>query len=187
MNTYIALDVEAGGVVPEVSILTAYFAVLDDKFALVDELSLAIKPDDHVYHVTAEALEVNGINLIEHEKIATTAGAAGGKLREFLIKSSNLGAIKLIPIGHGVAGDLNKVYEEVLNKKEAQKYISWRVLDTGVIAQFLRTCGKLPESVTAGLDSLVEYFGIERRKAHDAKNDTLMTVDVLKALIKIGG
>lgn len=180
---YIALDTETGGIGPDVSLLTAYFAILDANLNIIDELSLAIKPDDHIYHVTAEALNINKINLIEHEAVATTAGAAGKQLREFLIENSNNGSLKLIPVGHNVHGDLEKIYSEVLNRKEAQNYISYRLLDTGVIAQFMKACGRLPETISGSLGSLVEHFNVQKREAHNAKNDTLMTVAVLKEMI----
>lgn len=178
--TYIALDTETGGIGPEVSLLTAFFVVLDENLEPIEPLYLRIKPDNGIYHVTAEALGINKIDLVMHEKIATTASVAGGQLREFLVRHSSNGATKLVPIGHNVAFDLEKVYSCVLNKKESQKYVSYRTLDTGVVAQALKAVGKMPESVSGSLGSLVKHFGVEELTAHDAAGDTLMTVAVLK-------
>lgn len=178
--TYLALDTETGGIGSEVSLLTAFLAVLDQDFEMIDSLYLRIKPDNSIYHVTAEALGINKINLIEHEKISVTSGVAGLALREFLITHTNKGASKLVPIGHNVAFDLEKVYSNVLNKKEAQKYVSYRLLDTGVLAQALKAVGKMPETISGSLGSLVTHFGVEQLTAHDAAGDTLMTVAVLK-------
>lgn len=179
--TYIALDTETGGIGPEVSLLTAYFAVLDEEFGILDELSLAIKPDNDIYQVTAEALSINKIDLVKHHAQAISRSEAGSKFREFLIRLSSNGATKLVPVGHNVAFDLEKVYQQVLNKKEAQKYVSYRLLDTGSTGQFLKTAGLIPNTVSGSLGSYVEHFGVQKREAHDARNDVLMTVDVLRA------
>ena len=181
--TYISLDCETGGIGPEVSLLTVYLAVLDQNFEIMDELDLAIKPDNDIYNVTAEALSINKINLIEHQKVAISPGIAGGRLREFLIENSDNGKIKLTPLGHNVAFDLEKVYQNLLNKKEAQKYVSYRVLDTGSTGRALIVAGIIPDTVTGSLGSYVKHYGIKEGEYHTARADTLMTVEVMKAMI----
>lgn len=183
--TYIAVDTETGGIGPEVSLLTAYLAILDEKFNIIGELDLAIKPDDDVYHVTAEALKINGINLIKHQEVAVTRGKAGELLREFLIKWSDEGKIKLVPLGHNVAFDMDKIYQNVLNKKEAQKYVSYRTLDTGSTGRFLIAAGRIPETVSGSLGSYVKHFGVKEREAHTARGDVEMTIDVMKAMMDL--
>lgn len=186
--TYIAVDTETGGIGPEVSLLTAYLSVLNEKFEIIDELSLAIKPDDGLYHVTGEALRINKIDLGKHDKdeATVTPGVAGGRLREFLVKNSNNGALKLVPLGHNVAFDMEKIYANVLNKKEAQKYVSYRTLDTGSTGQYLKACGRIPETVSGSLESYVKHFGVAQKEAHTARGDVEMTVDVMLAMIEIG-
>lgn len=182
---YLATDTETGGIGPEVSLLTAYLAVLNEKFEIIDELSLAIKPDDGIYHVTGEALGINRIDLTKHDKdeATVTAGAAGGKLREFLVRNSNNGALKLVPLGHNVAFDMEKIYANVLNKREAQKYVSYRTLDTGSTGQFLKAVRIIPETVSGSLESYVRHFSVAQKEAHTARGDVEMTVDVMKAMI----
>lgn len=186
--TYIALDTETGGIGPEVSLLTAYFAVLDENMNIMDELDLAIKPDDNVYHVTAEALNINKINLVEHQAKAITRGKAGELFREFLIKNAPVSTSqdnRLIPLGHNVAFDLEKVYQNILNKSEAQKFISYRTLDTGSTGRFLITAGLIPATVSGSLGSYVKHFGVPQREAHTARGDVEMTVDLMKAMIAL--
>lgn len=183
-NQYIAVDTETGGLGPEVSLLTAYLAVLNEKFEIVDFLDLALKPDDDLYHVTAEALGINKINLVDHQAKAVTMGKAGEMLREFLIKNSNNGKIKLVPLGHNVAFDMDKIYQNVLNKKEAQKYISYRTLDTGSTGRFLSVTGIIPSTISGSLGSYVDYFQVSKKEAHTARGDVEMTIDVMKAMIK---
>lgn len=181
---FIALDCETTGLDPYNSnLLVAYFAILDENMTVIDELELRLKPEDKIYQVTAEALAVNGIDLVEHDKIATTKVNAGKDFREFIIRNSKYGIEKLIPVGHNVTFDLEYIGVHLLNKKEFQQFISYRILDTGVITQFFKHCGKIPFEVGGSLTSLVKHFGLTfTTKAHDAKSDTLATIEVYKKL-----
>lgn len=180
---YIALDCETGGVTTDKSLLTVCFIVYDERFNRLDTLNLAIKPDDGEYRVTAEALKINHIDLATHDQTAITQSKAGGALREFLKKHSEDGKVKLIPVGHNVYFDLVFIWDNLLGKLEFQKYTSYRILDTGVVGQFLKTCGFIPDSVSGSLQSFVKHYGGQVIDAHTAEGDTLMTVDVLVAMI----
>lgn len=181
---FIALDTESGGLLEDSSLLTACFVVLDNNLNELDKLELAIKPDkDESYHVTAEALSVNGINLIEHEKVATSATEAAQKLLEFLRLHSNDGKVKLVPIGHNVAYDLILIDNKLVRKRHYEKYISYRKLDTGTILQFLKLSGKVPSEIKGGLGEAAKHFGIEfEGQAHTAYADTKMCIELLKRL-----
>lgn len=186
---YIALDVETGGIGHDKSLLTAYLGVYKregEEFVLIGELDLKVRPNDGIYACTAEALDINKINLIEHDKIAITYGKAGELLRNFLVLHSNNGAIKLIPIGQNVQFDIQFLGAKILNINTIYKYLSYRVLDTGAIAQFLREIGLIPLTVEGGLDKLAEYFAIKPDgNLHNAKTDTLLTIAVLNHMLKL--
>ncbi len=182
MNTYIALDAETGGVTPETSLLTVYFAVLDENFCVVDDLDLKVKPDDENYVITARALEINKINLVKHDKLAIPYKDAKPLLYKFLEK--NYQGEKLIPVGHGVAFDVRRVYSTLISQGSWENFVSYRVLDTGNAAQFLRVAGLFPKEVSGSLGSLVAHFKLPSKgELHDARIDTLQTVEVLKKLL----
>lgn len=185
--TYLATDVETGGIGSDVSLLTAYIAILDENFEFLEELDLAMRPDNRIYHVTAEALSINKIDLIKHDRDEKTIsfGKAGELFRELIIRYSDNGKNKLIPLGHNVAFDMEKLYQHVLNKKEAEKYVSYRTLDTGSSGRFLIVSGKIPETVTGSLGSYVKHFGIKELDFHTSRGDTKMTVEVLKAMVTL--
>lgn len=186
MNKYLAFDCETGGQLEkDTSLLTVHFLVLDEKFEITAELPLVIRPNSGVYQLTAGAMAVNKIDIIEHDKIATSASDAGQKLRQFLIQHSNDGAIKLVPLGHNVYFDLAYVWEHLLGKLTFNKYCSYRILDTGVLAEALKAAGRLPDNNKGGLAFLVEHLGLKVEEYHTARGDTLMTVDVCKALIDL--
>lgn len=187
MNKYIALDLETGGLDPKSAVvLTGYFSVLDENFNVTYELHLKTAPSDGFYKTTAEALEVNGINLVEHNKDpdTITEEAAGTKLFNFLKEVTENGKIKLVPIGHNVSLDISFITERLLSRNSWNQFVSYRILDTGVAAQLLKAAGILPETVGGGLGSLVNYYGVEQQTAHTCDGDTKMTVDVMKAMIR---
>lgn len=192
MNYFIATDCETGGIGDDKSLLTAYFAFLrqydDGSIVKLDELDLKIKPNDDVYRITTESLEITHINLIQHNKGAISEKQAGTKLYDKLrIWYSDSGNTKLIPIGHNVAFDIRRITNTLVNRGSWEQYVSYRVLDTCTIAQFLRLTGNLPTDLSCGLDNLRDHFKIEMPEgaAHEAKYDTLVTVKVLQHLMEI--
>ena len=186
MNRYIAFDCESGGVDTDKSLLTLYMVALDEQFEPIGEIDLKIKPNaGKPYIVTGEALGINKINLVEHDKVAISESEAGAKLREFLVIHSMCGKIKLVPIGHNVGFDEDFIHAHVLNKREYQQYVSYRKLDTAVVAQFLKAGARLPEVVTGSLSSLMDHYGIKfEGSAHEARADTHATVQVLKMMLR---
>jgi len=181
---YIAIDNETGGL-GDVSLLTSYFAVLDSDLRIMDDLYLYLKPADGVYRIEPQALEINGIKLSAHDAMAETSSTAGQKLFKFLKHYSNDGADKLIPLGHNVTFDVLGIHDNLLNRNTFEKFTSYRKLDTAIIAQFLKLAGKLPDEVSGSLGSLASHFEIPNDQAHDAKADVLVTIEVLKSMLKL--
>lgn len=186
MRLYLPMDNETGGLAEDVSLLSTYLEVVDEKFNVVDSLELYVKPNDGVYRVEAEGLDVNKINLIQHDKVAITYSEAGQLLRNFLVKNSQDGKIKLIPVGKNVQFDVNGLQKHLLGKKTMDKYVSYRLIDITGIAMGLQIKGKLPPDLGLSLGSLVQYFGIVLAgNAHEAKYDTQVTMLVWKKLLDL--
>ena len=181
---YLAFDCETGGLVPECSMLTAFFAVFDKDLNIIDTLYLRVKPNAGApYVVTAEALNINKINLVEHDKIAITKNFAGSQLRDLIHLHSNNGRIKLVPVGHNITFDLLWVHEHLLNRNEFERYTSYRKLDTAVLCQNMIRKGELPDTISGSLVGLVQHFNIKvEGNAHEADYDTKVTIEVLKRM-----
>lgn len=178
---YLALDCESGGVTNEHSLLTAYFVVLDEDLKTIyGELDLRVKPNDGMYHITPQAMEINGINLIEHDKVADTEGKAGQRLHEFLEKHSPKGTVKLTPLGHNVVFDIEFVKAHLY--KNLNNYVSYRVLDTASTAQFLKHTGHLPKDLAGSLGELAKYLNVTIATLHTAKDDTWLTIKILERM-----
>jgi hypothetical protein len=190
---YIALDCEMGGIDLKYSLLTAYFSVFDDEFKMLGDLYLRLKPDDGDYLVSAGGMAVNKIDLVEHDKVAITYAQGRSELGNFLRNVTEQGKHKLRVLGHNVGGDVRFVWDKVYARQKWETYVSYRQLDTATICQFLKDCGKIPkdidgpEGVSGSLMSLVRYFDIpyKEEELHDAKVDTLLTVEVYKKMLKV--
>jgi len=189
MNYFVALDVETGGIGDDKSLLTAYFAFLkyeNGVFTQLDELDLKIKPDNDLYCVTAESLEITQIDLKQHNRNAIYQKRAGTMLYDKLRVWYDISKNKLIPVGHNVAFDVRKVSTTLVSRGSWEQYVSYRTMDTCTIAQFYRLTGKLPENLACSLVSLGQYFNVQVNGIpHEAKYDTLVTVAVLDKLMKI--
>jgi DNA polymerase III epsilon subunit-like protein len=189
MDRFIALDIETGGIGDDKSLLTAcfIFAKRSDggEMQIIDSLNLKIKPEDGIYHVTAESLEINHIDLKQHDKEAITEREAGQKLYERLKTWYTIsGSTKLIPVGHNVAFDIRRVTNTLVSRGSWDSFVSYRVLDTCTIAQFLKMTNKLPNSLTCSLVNLGDYFKCHPLggKPHEAEYDTLLALNVLEKL-----
>jgi hypothetical protein len=178
---YLPFDTETGGLTAESSLLTVHFAACDKDLNVLDELELFVKPNDEQYNVSAEALNINKINLIEHDKTALTYSAAGQELRNFLWKYSANGKVKLVPIGKNVGFDIIKVTDNLLGKKTWNQFVSYRLYDITGIVIYLKRKGKLASDAPESLSGLAEYFGINE-VWHTAKGDNMAGIAVVKKL-----
>lgn len=186
MNKFIAFDNETGGAQAQTSLLTVYFAILDDKLNKIDELDLYLKPNNgDPYIVEAEGLEVNKIDLIKHDKTAISY-SEGGQLLVKMLRKHVSGKEKLTPLGHNVPFDIDGVCYNLLGRKTWNQYVSYKIQDTQVIATYEQRKGKLPADMSVRLQTLIEYFDVSiRGELHTSRYDTLATIEVYKGLLRL--
>ncbi len=183
---FLPFDCESGGI-GDVSILSAHFAACDEDWNVVDELDLLIKPNDvdetgsTLYKVTASALSINHIDLIAHDQVALTYSHAGQALREFLVKNSQNGKIKLQPMGKNIGGDVDWITNNVLGKKTFNQYVSYRHYDITGVVTYLKRTGRLDRFAPESLEGLAKHFGIEA-KWHTARGDNYAGIEVIRRL-----
>lgn len=179
---YLALDTETGGIGNEYSLLTLYAAILDSEFNILYEIDLSLKPDDGIYKICSEAMAINKIDIINHDKLASTYKEAKRILGSFLYEKTPKGA-KLIPIGHNIDGDIRQIWDKLISPASWDVWVSYRKLDTGTIGRFLQLTGIIPK-MSGSLESYAKHFGIEYIP-HNAKEDTTTTIAILKKMIEI--
>lgn len=182
MRKFVAYDSETGGLDSKnCSVLTLTLVALDTQLQPLEILDLKLKPDDGIYRVTAQALSINKINIIEHDKTAITYKEARPRIMAFLARHTNNGTNKLTPIGQNVGFDDSFIWDNILPKEEWEIHVSYRKIDTATIAEFLKICNIVPGSV-AGLSNMAKFFGVARAGAHNSNVDTQMTIDLLRAM-----
>ena len=184
-SMYLFLDNEMGGLERDkYSLLTVYLMATDDQFNVIGDLYLYLKPDDGIYKVCGEAMNVNRIDLKVHDTKAITYKEGATKLYLWLKGLTEDGKNKLTPVGHGVYGDVEWIIYHLLSRGSWEHYTSYRKLDTQAVCQFLKACGKFPESVSGSLTSIAKYFNIpvDENAVHDAKYDTELTYKVFLKL-----
>jgi len=184
---YLFLDNEMGGLDKEkYSLLTVYLKMTDDNFNLIGSLYLYLKPEDGIYKVCADAMAINKIDLVEHDKKATTYKLGGTALYNWLKELTDNGKVKATVVGHGIYGDVDWITYHLIGRNSWENFTSYRKLDTSAVAQFLRSVGMIPESVSGSLVSLAKHYnvGVDETSAHDAKYDTELTFRVFLAMRK---
>jgi DNA polymerase III epsilon subunit-like protein len=136
---YLFNDTETGGIdCYSHSLLTTAFLLVDDSNKEIDRLVLKVKPDDNVYHVRHEALNVNKINLVEHTNIAISYKEAAVEVVKFLNKNA-VSKLNTQFVGHRIEFDagflkVSKVMDDLIFRNYVGKYFE----DTSVIASFLK-------------------------------------------------
>lgn len=185
---YLWYDLETGGTDRQRhSILTGYFSVYNQQWEKLGELELFLKPDEGEIVAVQEALEVTGIDLKLHLEDPRTVTYSEGKkqlisfLEQYKIKGKRR---HFRPCGQNIGFDEEFLMAQLVDEEDWRKLVHYRALDTLQILTFLQDVGFLPAEL-GNLESQVDYFNIPKGRAHDAKEDIRMTVDVYRAYVKL--
>jgi oligoribonuclease (3'-5' exoribonuclease) len=185
MTKYLHLDCEMGGRELKYSLLTAYFMVTDENFKVLGELYLRVKPDDGSYVLSGQGMGVNKIDLVTHDQVAVFYKQAKTTLFNFLKQHAD--GKKLTPVGHGVRGDIEHLIDKLISEGSWEQFCTYHYIDTSVVLQFLRACGKIPMETDGSVKALAEWFSIDiHEDLHDARVDTQMTAAVFQKMIELG-
>lgn len=183
---YLAFDTETGGLKPErFDLLTAYFTVLDENLFPFDEgVYLKLKPTIGPIRAEPGALVVNKIDLVKHEVEAITYAEGRSQLERYIERHKQPDA-KLTPLGQNVDFDRKFVEMHLMDRTKWATSVGPVPVDTYKIAKRLRDLGKLPGIMNLKLETMINYFNLPRASAHNARNDVIMTVLLLKELRKL--
>jgi len=189
MSKYIAFDTETTGLDVNINnLLTACFIVLDSNLIELDRLNISLKSEN--YTINAKAMEVNKIDIVKHDQTSKDLIDTKAQLINFLKKNKT--NFYLTPIAHNAAFDIGFIKK--LLGVHYNNYFSYNSVDTIVIANFLKMCGKLPEQQPVSLSKLSEYYGlggsvpqrqIGKEAFHTSEYDTEMTVKLLKKFVEL--
>lgn len=188
---YLFIDTETGGLTPQHSLLTLSCIGVDKDFDIIPrmvpagdaKLYLKIKHDE--YALTAGALAVNKINILEHNATGVALTEARKTLLAFLDEVVRLsGRARLVPAGHNVGFDIQFVRANLLTDAEWDKYFTYPAFDTAAIARFFTAAGRHDGgySLQRLRDKFVPHM---THDLHDAEIDNLTTIELARKLVEL--
>lgn len=195
------VDTETGGLDPTKHSLLQIGLVCYDSEAreILAQKKINVKHDEYV--VTAKAMQINGINLVNLDASGNDTWGALMQVINFLegyfpmkIQSTSdrdvVGARPSKPIvmvGHNLIldkGMLHKLFDEF--GMSLDSWISYRSIDTMSFLYALQFLGKIPAEVD-GLFEAAQHFGITQLRPHDALDDCLTTIQVFERCLDLMG
>lgn len=187
---YMPFDSETGGLDEnKADLLTWYGAIMTEDYQIVDDLYLKLKPDGGRLPIAeAGALKVNGINLQQHladpETVTYSEGQAKitAMIKKHLKKNGRFSNIT--PMGYNVPFDTRWTQKHILPPEVWLSLLHYKIWDVMQDVDFLKRAGWFPKEL-GSLGTVVEFLGIPKRNAHNAKEDTHMTIDVAKKVMEI--
>lgn len=180
---YFLFDTETGGIRKEMSLLTLYGHILDDNLNILDTIDLKIKPDDGIYHLSAQGLTVNRINIMEHDRVAKPVSEVKNRFKNYIV-GWTLNQ-KLTPIGHNVRFDVKFVKTHLL--EDWDRYFDRRHIDTASVGKFLALTGIVPKLNTYSLAEMAAamLLDVDESKRHEASYDANLTLNVLRSMTNL--
>jgi DNA polymerase III epsilon subunit-like protein len=181
---YLFMDTETGGLTPQHSLLTVSCIVVDEQFNIVrlptDNPGLYLRIRHDEYALTAGALAVNKINLVEHNEKGVKIADAADMLLDFVSRARAVTNKKrLIPAGHNVGFDVQFIRANLLTDTQWNEYFTYPFLDTSAIARFLNSAGMYSGGYSlAALRS--RFLPGMTGDLHNAETDNLVTIELAK-------
>lgn len=188
MARLFVIDTETGGIDPQAHSILSLAGVVWNDGRIEAELDLKIA--EPTFSVTAQALGVNRINLVDHAAGAFSPGEAGKQLSAFLRKhfSEELkSGAKVALAGHNVGFDIGFLRRLCrLGDVPFNDLFSHRSLDTSGILRFMSLAGRAPLQ-GAGLEEALQHFQIvvPGDLRHTALGDARGTAELLSNLIAL--
>lgn len=175
-------DTETGGLDPEVhSLLTLTITVTGKDLVPIDSLSLKIKHANYV--VTAEALRINKINLVEHDKVAMPVSTAQTLLDNFILTH---GSSKDRPIfaGHNPGFD-ERFITNTFDMKVFKENVSYHKFDSVGLGLLLKLIDVLPEKQSLSLEPLAKALNVPMDDFHTSDGDVRVSINVVKKVVTL--
>jgi DNA polymerase-3 subunit epsilon len=186
MTKLLVIDTETGGIDPDRHSLLSVAAVVWADGRIEGEIEILVGEADVT--VTARALEINRIDLVEHARRAVPPAEALSHLLGFVAEHFRVelaGGEQVVLVGHNVGFDvgfLRRLCRLATSAFPAQ--FSHRMLDTASVLRFLSLAGFVPTSAVASTEAFA-HFGVRipPELRHTALGDARATADLLTRLV----
>lgn len=188
MTKLLIVDTETGGTDPERHSLLSIAAVVWEDGRTTAEIEVLVAEPDLT--VTAQALEINRIDLVSHFHRAHKPPEALSAFVAFVrnqFESELAMGQKISLAGHNVAFDVNFLKRLFrMRPADFEALFSHRVLDTASVLRFLSLAHLLPEAATASTEAFkVLGVTIPEAQRHTALGDARATAELLTRLLKL--
>lgn len=194
---YLLIDTETGGTNPRIhsllSVCVTLVSISPIEIKELDSIYLETKPADGNYVVSSEALEVNKINLVEHNKTAKPYPSVSLGLARWLIEKYPLHKCPRGELGYHYLGwnpefDVTAMQTHIYDTANERggltgKLFSRATLDVKSIALLHQSLGLLPPELNISLVDVAKHFNLDVSQAHNSKWDCYLTIEVLKNLV----
>lgn len=178
--TYLVLDIETGGLDARFhDLLSMHLAVCNAELVIIEELGLKLRPADNRFRVTAQAMQINGIDLRAHQQVAITAPEGARQVQALLAKYKSL-----VCVGHNVTFDLRFIHTQLIPQMEWERYFGYWKIDTLEMARSLAKRGVIGLNKFS-LSDMASYFNVSIVGRHDARNDVMITLECLRRMSQL--
>ena len=173
------IDTETGGLNPQEDALFEVALIVWEDGKRLARKVWKIKSGDKCWNQAA--LEINNIDIKEHNVVAIDQECAAHEIVEFINEWFPRNAATLA--GHNVSFDRDflKVFIEEFACTPFHELVSHRLLDTMSVLNFLVAFGQLPPEVLSS-DGAFKHFNIEVTERHTALGDTDGTIQLFDKL-----
>lgn len=187
MNKYLFVDTETGGIGLDKSLLSIGLIWADEDLEVVGSKHFLLKPDDGIYNVTATALSINKINLIEHDKVAVPYKQAKTELYNLLDYLARNTDEKLIVVGKNIYFDLTHIWDKTISRGAWEHFCSYQTIDITAIWKFLELTKQVPKLPKTSLVDIATHYRVDTTEAHDAFGDCWIGLQCFRRMIDVGG
>jgi DNA polymerase-3 subunit epsilon len=186
MTKLLVIDTETGGIDPDRHSLLSLAAAVWADGRLEGEIEIFVAEPDIT--VTARALEINRISLVEHARTAVPPAEALSQLLDFVADhfAAELAVgDQVVLVGHNVGFDIGFLRRLCrLAGAPFPALFSHRSLDTASVLRFLSLAGIVPPSAVASTEAF-GFLGlcVPEELRHTALGDARATAELLTRLV----
>jgi len=179
----LVIDTETTGLSPRFNkTLTVGMLLVDveqDFLEILEENHIFIKQDN--YNLTKRVMEVNKIDIKQHDLNAISSKNACVQINSFIDKNF---LHKTPLVGHNLQFD-KEFLKALFNQSDAFAKLHHKSEDTMYIWRNHQRAGNVPSDLRSSLKDIANFFKIDYAKAHNALEDCHITAKVYQRLLRL--
>lgn len=182
-ETIIVIDTETGGLDPHQHSLLTVALIVTRNLEIIASHEWQLKHEE--YHVTERALEINHIDIKEHDASAMPVAEVIDDMLDFIDRHRQPNE-RVVLLGQNTIFDKGFFETSVEWAGQTKRYrslVSHRYIDLMSITAFLNLTGHI-RTEGLGLDAVIEALNIDKEHRHSALGDARMTLRAFMEMYK---